>query len=76
MNLKVINLNIPIGKLCSEFPEMVDIMAELGFDGITKPGMLQTAGRVMTIPNGCRMKGIDLQTVIHTLEKKGFTIKI
>ena len=50
--------------------EIISIMVEIGFENITKPGVLQTVGRVMTLPKGCRMKGISLDTV----KKKHFNI--
>ena len=37
-------------ELVSQYPEMKEIMLGIGFNEITKPGMLQTAGRYMTIP--------------------------
>ena len=39
-------------ELVSQYPEMKEIMLGIGFNEITKPGMLQTAGRYMTIPKG------------------------
>ena len=72
---KIIDINQTIYELYNQYPEFITIMSELGFDNITKPGMLQTAGRVMTLPKGCRMKGIPLQTVITALQQHGFSIK-
>ena len=71
---KVLNIQLPVYQLCTEYPEIILIMKELGFDNITNPNMLKTAGRVMTLPNGCRMKGIPLEKVIEIYEKNGFTI--
>lgn len=48
--MKSIDLRQPIQKLCAQYPELIDIMRELGFTEITEPGMLATAGRFMTIP--------------------------
>ena len=33
-----------------------NILAEIGFVDILKPGMLNTAGRFMTIPKGAAMR--------------------
>ena len=57
---KVIDINQTIYELYNQYPEIITIMSELGFDNISKPGMLQTVGRVVTLPKGCRMKGIPL----------------
>jgi len=72
---KVLNIQQPVYHLCTEYPEIIPIIKELGFENITNPTMLRTTGRVMTLPNGCRMKGITLETVIATFEKNGFMIK-
>ncbi|MBM7653383.1 DUF1858 domain-containing protein [Neobacillus cucumis] len=72
---KVINIQHTVYQLCTEFPEMIPIMKDLGFENITNPHMLKTAGRIMTLPNGCRMQGISLDKVIETIETNGFTIK-
>jgi hypothetical protein len=49
-------------------------MQELGFTDITKPGMLNTAGRFMTLPKGAAMKGIGLDVIKTAFEKNGFTV--
>ena len=72
--MKSIDLNKPVQKLCTEHPELIDIMRELGFTDIVKPGMLATAGRFMTIPKGAAMKKIDMDTIRRTLEEHGFEI--
>jgi len=71
---KTIDLNQTIYQIHEQYPEIRDIMAELGFQDITKPGMLQTAGRFMTIPKGAAMKKIDLDVIRKTLEDKGFKV--
>ena len=47
---KKINLNHTVYELCMEYPEISDLLNEMGFHDIVKPGMMQTAGRFMTIP--------------------------
>lgn len=71
---KVLNIQQPVFQLCTEYPEIIPIMQQLGFENITYPSMLKTAGRVMSLPNGCRMKGLSLEKVIKTFENNGFTI--
>ena len=53
---KKINLKKSVYELCNEYPELIDIMLELGFTEVTKPGILNTMGKVMTIPKGAIMK--------------------
>jgi hypothetical protein len=72
---KTIDLNKTVHQLCKDDPDIIGIMKDLGFEDITSPGMLNTAGRFMTIPKGTAMKGIDLDTVKNTFREKGYIIK-
>ena len=47
---KTIDLAKSVYELSKEFPEFVDIMRELGFSEITKPAMLHSVGKLMTVP--------------------------
>ncbi|NLY96172.1 MAG: DUF1858 domain-containing protein, partial [Clostridiaceae bacterium] len=49
---KAIDLSKSVYEICKEYPEVVDIMRDLGFENITNPAMMKTAGRFMTIPKG------------------------
>lgn len=71
---KAINLTDSVFALCTAQPELKELLAELGFRDILLPGMLQTAGRFMTIPKGASLKGIDLNTVIAKLSQAGFHV--
>ncbi|MEN1936872.1 DUF1858 domain-containing protein [Paenibacillus sp. 102] len=71
---KQINFHHTVYDLTTQHPEIIPILKKLGFENITKPNMLQTVGRVMTIPKGCRMKGISLDTVKEAFQNSGFNI--
>jgi hypothetical protein len=73
--MKIIELSQSILSLVTMHPEIKDILFELGFKDIVKPGMLQTVGRIMTLEKGSRMQSIDLEVVKHKLTEKGYTIK-
>ena len=73
--MKTIDLSKTLYELVTTYPEIKEIMYSLGFEAISKPGMLQTAGRYMTIPKGAQMKKIPLSTVIAAFEARGFEIK-
>jgi hypothetical protein len=47
----------------------------LGFHDIAKPGMLQTAGRFMTLSKGISLKKVAMETVERTFLQHGFTIQ-
>lgn len=72
---KVIDLNKSVYDITKEYPEVIDVLYELGFKDITKPGMLSTAGRFMTILKGSAMKKIDINVIKKTLSDKGFEVK-
>ena len=72
--MKIIDMNKSIYELSQEYPEIIDIMESIGFKDITKKGMLSTAGRMMTIPKGAMMKGIEIEAIKKALIDKGFTI--
>lgn len=72
MNDRAISVDESIFDVCTTHPEVVDIMAGLGFDEITRPGRLATVGRFMTLAKGCRHKGITLDAVVDALRQSGF----
>lgn len=71
---KMLRMDESIFETVSRHPEVVEIMVELGFKDIAKPGMLQTAGRFMTLSKGIKLKKMDLDTVKLAFELKGFEI--
>lgn len=71
---KVIDLTKPIKDIVQAHPEVISIMQQIGFESITNPIMLNTAGRVMTIEKGAKMKGIKLETIKEAFIQAGFTI--
>lgn len=73
--MKEIDFSKTVFELVSEYPEIQTLMVQLGFKEITHNGMLQTAGRYMTIPKGARMKKIPLDKIITTFETAGFIVK-
>lgn len=72
---KVIDINKTIFELCKEYPEIPEIMSEIGFKDIIKPGMISTAGRFMTLTKGAAAKGIDLEKIKQEFIRKGYEIK-
>lgn len=73
--VKYIDLTESVYQLCSQYPELMRILEELGFKDITKPGMLSTAGRFMTLDKGARMKRMDMETIEKKLQEEGFVIR-
>lgn len=71
---KKIDLNKTVYELVSEYPELTDIMYNLGFTEITKKAMLNSVGRITTIPKGAKMKGISMMDVVSALMSNGFEL--
>lgn len=71
---KTIDLSKTVYELVQEFPELVEVMKEIGFSAIANPAMLKTAGRVMTIPKGVAMRGLDIENIKAELRKRGYSI--
>lgn len=71
---RIIDLRKKLTELVREYPELIDIMKELGFEEIVKPGMLNTMGKFMTIPKGAALRGIDMDIIRKALREKGFEI--
>lgn len=69
---KKIDLNKSVYELTREYPELIDIMAKLGFSEITKKPMLHSVGKMMTIPKGAKMKNISMMDIVTTLMEQGF----
>lgn len=72
---KIIDINKTVYELCKEYPEIPEILSELGFKDITKPGMISTAGRFMTLPKGAAAKGLDLENIKNKLILRGYEFK-
>lgn len=50
-------------------------MKDLGFQDIVNPLMVNTISRIMTIKNGAKMKGIDLETIKDKFKEFGFQLE-
>ncbi len=74
MSDKYVDVDDTVLTICSDYPEIKEIMASVGFSQIVKPGRIQTMGRLMTLRKGCLVKGIPLEIVVAALEDHGFTV--
>lgn len=71
---KVLDLDATVYSLCGKYPELLAILHDIGFSDITKPGMLNTAGRFMTLTKGAAMKKISMETIVRTLLEHGYDV--
>jgi multimeric flavodoxin WrbA len=73
--MKSIDINKSIYELTEEYPELIDVLREIGFKDITNPFSRKTAGKVMTLTKGCRMKDMDIDEVLKKLRNLDGIIK-
>ncbi|MCF7925284.1 MAG: DUF1858 domain-containing protein [Candidatus Izimaplasma sp.] len=72
--MKIIKKSTSIFDLVKAYPDIKEIMVELGFKDLTKPGMLQTAGRIMTLEKGSKMKHIPMKQIIDVFQNHGYQL--
>ncbi len=75
MEDKVLDLNKTVYELCAADSGIAKILAEVGFVDITKPGMLATAGRFMTVAKGAALKKINIETIKQAFIAHGYQIR-
>ena len=75
MSEKVIQLSKSVYELCQMYPELPQILHDLGFTDITRPGMLVSVGRFMTLVKGATAKKIDIDVLKQQLEEQGYVVK-
>ncbi len=73
--MKEIDLNKSVYDITQAYPELIAILKELGFLGVSNPIARNTLGRVTNIPQGCQKQGKSPEEVIKKLEESGFTVK-
>ena len=71
---KILDLDKSVASLVKEFPEVADIMADLGFTEIKNPAMLASVGRIMNLKKGSQMKKIPMEEIVRAFREKGFEI--
>lgn len=74
MDKKIIDLNKSVNSLCKDDEKLKHILYDLGFSDITKPAMLNTAGRIMTLKKGAAFKKIPLSKIVHALNESGYEV--
>ena len=70
--MRKIDLTKSVYELTKEYPQLIEIMAQLGFKEITKKAMLNSVGKLTTIPKGAKMKGIPMERIVSVFRENGF----
>ena len=71
---KKLDLSKSVYDLVKAYPEVTEIMKSLGFSEITNKVMLNSVGKIMTIPKGAKMKGVSMVDIVGAFMKAGFTL--
>ena len=71
---KILDLDKSVASLVKEYPEVADIMADLGFTEIKNPAMLASVGRIMNLKKGSQMKKIPMEEIVRAFREKGFEV--
>ena len=72
---KKLDLSKSVYDLVKEYPKVTEIMKSLGFSEITNKVMLNSVGKIMTIPKGAKMKGVSMIDIVSAFMKAGFTLE-
>jgi hypothetical protein len=72
--LKEIDLGASLYDLTEAYPELIDLLKDMGFFGVARPAVRNTLGRVTTLAQGCEKQGKDLGEVVATLREHGFAV--
>ncbi|MFU8787224.1 MAG: DUF1858 domain-containing protein [Candidatus Izemoplasmataceae bacterium] len=73
--MKKININDHVYSIVQTHPEVKDILVNLGFDKITKPGMLESVGRFMTLKAGAKFRKVEMDQLKKAFLEKGFELE-
>ena len=72
---KIISLTDSIYNLVKKYEEVIEIMEDLGFEGMTNKKTIGTVGRIMTLQKGAKFKNIDIKIIKDEFEKHNFIVK-
>lgn len=72
--MNTIDLNIPVAEVLDQHPEVLDLLVELGFTPWPIL-MRQTLGRTVSIAQGAKLKGMELNRIVDCLKWNGYDIE-
>ncbi len=73
--MRKININKTVYELTQEYPELIEILYELGFAGVKNPVVRNTLGRVTSLKQGIEKQKKNINEVIEVLKQKGFEVE-
>ena len=76
MGMKTVDFNDSLANIIQQYPELLNILYDFGFTQIKAAGMLQTAGKFMSLKMGCELRKIDVSALEDHLISLGYTVNI
>ncbi len=73
--MKTMDENQTLYHMVNQYPELVDILVQIGFKDVKQPALLNTVGKIMTLKKGAKLKGIPYQKIKEHLKEAGYCIK-
>ncbi len=73
--MQEINLDSTLFDITEAHRDLIPVLAELGFAGVTNEAMRTTHAREMTLTSGSEHLGIDRAKIKEALEAAGYTVK-
>ncbi|MFR2892206.1 DUF438 domain-containing protein [Peptoniphilus grossensis] len=72
--MKNISINEPVASLVEKYPDLKNILKNIGFSEITNPLALSSVGKIVSIKKGAGIKNIDLDIIREKLQEVGFNL--
>lgn len=72
--MKNISINEPVSNLVEKYPDLKNILKDIGFSEITNPLALSSVGKIVSIKKGAGIKNIDLDIIKEKLQEGGFNL--
>lgn len=72
--MKNISINEPVASLVEKYPDLKNILKDIGFSEITNPLALSSLGKIVSIKKGAGIKNIDLDLIKEKLQEGGFNL--
>lgn len=72
--MKNISINEPVASLVKKYPDLKNILKDIGFSEITNPLALSSLGKIISIKKGAGIKNIDLDIIREKLQEGGFNL--
>ena len=72
--MKNISINEPVASLVEKYPDLKNILKDIGFSEITNPLALSSLGKIVSIKKGAGIKNIDLDIIREKLQEGGFNL--